>query len=271
VTMAMQPTTPPEPAKHDRSPLGLVWVTCPYSPGVAAGGMILATQRRRHRVLREQEQGSRPSPHGGLATGAHNPQVTRQLRHARTSAPRGTVARSQRLRRRSLSPRRGRQLMRGLMRGAQTEKTFVEAGELTLQPEPVLGRTSEEGGPDGKRALLVADHVVFRQTLALALEWREGFNAVHTGSLAEAHQILRDPDAEQPDIAIVDLELPNDAGVELIGEIREAWPHLPVLALTTGGEPKRAARAREAGAGEVLIMAASGEELLEGVRRLGKS
>jgi hypothetical protein len=71
-------------------------------------GMIVATQRRRHRglrerVLREQKQGTSRLPHSGLATGAHDPQVTRHLRRARTFTPGRTVARSPRLRQRSLS------------------------------------------------------------------------------------------------------------------------------------------------------------------------
>ena len=119
------------------------------------------------------------------------------------------------------------------------------------------------------KALLVAQHVVFRQALTLVLEWHAGFKAVQVESLAEAHQLMRDPDAEQPDLAVVDLELPNGDGFELIGEIHEVWPRVPVLALTTGREPERAGRAKEAGAGEVLTMSASGEEFLEGVRRLG--
>ena len=155
------------------------------------------------------------------------------------------------------------------MTGAKTEKAFVGAREPTPQPEPVLGRRWEEGGPDGKQALLVAKHIVFRRALALVLEWHAGFKTVHARSLAEAHQLLRDPDAEQPDLAVVDLELPDGDGFELMGEIREAWPHVPVLALTTSRDPRRHARAKEAGAGEVLTMSASGEAFLEGVRRLG--
>jgi DNA-binding NarL/FixJ family response regulator len=117
-------------------------------------------------------------------------------------------------------------------------------------------------------ALLVAKHVMFRQALALVLEWHANFRAVQAGSLAEAHQLLRAPDTEQPDLAIVDLELPNDDGVELIREIHEVYPRTPVLALTTSRESERTARAKEAGADEVLTMAASGEELLEEARRL---
>ena len=121
------------------------------------------------------------------------------------------------------------------------------------------------------KALLVAQHVVFRQALTLVLEWHAGFKAVQVESLAEAHQLMRDPDAEQPDLAVVDLELPNGDGFELIGEIHEVWPRVPVLALTTGREPERAGRAKEAGAGEVLTISASGEEFLKAVRRLGNS
>ena len=157
------------------------------------------------------------------------------------------------------------------MTGAETEKAFVGTREPTPQPEPLLGRRWEEGGRDGKRALLVAKHVGFRQVLALVLERHAGFETVHAGSFAEVQQILLNLDAEQPDLAVVDLELPGSDGFELIGEIREAWRRVPVLALTTGREPGRHARAREAGAGVVLTIAASSEELLEGVRRLEKS
>ncbi len=121
------------------------------------------------------------------------------------------------------------------------------------------------------KALLVAKQVVFRQALALVLEWHAGFKTVHAGSLAEARSVLRTADAEQPDLAVVDLELPNGDGFELIGEIHEVWPHVPILALTTGREPERAGRAKEAGAGEVLTMAASSGEFLEEVRRLGNT
>jgi hypothetical protein len=64
---------------------------------------IVAARRRRERVLHEQERSSSRSPRRGLATGAHNPQVRRPLRRARSSALGRIVARSpQHLRRRTL-------------------------------------------------------------------------------------------------------------------------------------------------------------------------
>jgi DNA-binding response OmpR family regulator len=89
----------------------------------------------------------------------------------------------------------------------------------------------------------------------------QGFTGAQAESLAEAHRVLRSLAAE-PDTAVVDLELPISDGVELIREIHETWPHVPILALTTSGDPERDARAKEAGADEVLTMAASAEKLL---------
>ena len=149
------------------------------------------------------------------------------------------------------------------------DKALVEAREPTPQPESLLGRRWEESDPAKKRALLVVKHVMFREALALVLELHASFKTVQVESLAEAHQILRNPDAEQPDLVVLDLELPNDDGFELIREIHEVWPRVPVLALTTGQDPERAVRAKEAGADEVLTMTPSGGELLEEVRRLG--
>jgi DNA-binding NarL/FixJ family response regulator len=118
-------------------------------------------------------------------------------------------------------------------------------------------------------ALLVAKHATFRQALAIVLEGDVNVKITQAGSPAEVRQVLREPHAK-PNLAVVVLELPNGDGVELIEEIRGVWPRVRVLALTSG-DPERDARAKEAGAGEVLTMAASAENLLEAVRRLGGS
>ena len=77
--------------------------------GPNGAGMIVAARRRRHQVLREQERGYGHSPLMGLATGAHDPQVTRHLRRARSSALGRIVAGSpQHLRWRTLYRKGGR-------------------------------------------------------------------------------------------------------------------------------------------------------------------
>lgn len=223
---------------------------------VNSAGMIVATRRRRARILRQQACDSRRSPKWVLAPGMHHRQVMRLLCQAQAVSWR-TLAQSPRLHR-DTSPQN---------ESAYDGKALAGTHEPMSQPESWIGRRWEAVEPDRKRALLIAKHALFREALAIVLEWREGCNVAQAGSLAEVLWILRTLDAE-PEIAVVDLELPSCDGVELIREIHEMWPRVPILALTISRDPERATRAKEAGAGEVLSTAASSEELFEGVRRL---
>ena len=120
------------------------------------------------------------------------------------------------------------------------------------------GKTAEM-----RRLLLVEYHALFRQGLALFLEWRTGLGCIQSGSLAEARRTLSDM-KDKPACVIVDLELPDGNGVELIGQLRE----LPVLALVSSRSSERRIQALEAGVDEVLPRAESAEKIVETVMRL---
>ena len=114
-----------------------------------------------------------------------------------------------------------------------------------------------------RRLLLVEDHALFREGLALLLKWHTGLGSVQVGSLAEAQRILRDKE-NWPACAIIDLDLPDGDGIDLLEQLRE----LPILALTTGRNLKRRAWALEMGADEVLSKAESAERIADVVGRL---
>jgi DNA-binding NarL/FixJ family response regulator len=115
-----------------------------------------------------------------------------------------------------------------------------------------------------RRLLLVEDHTLFREGLALLLKWRTGLGIVQAGSLAEAERILTDA-KDKPACAIVDLDLPDGDGIELFEQLRG----LPVLALTGDRSLQyRARRALEAGADEVLSVSESAERIAGAVGRL---
>lgn len=138
------------------------------------------------------------------------------------------------------------------------------------QREDVLGDSSAHQTPDrsraAKRVLLVDDHDLFRQVLAVVLNRHAGFEEdLHAGSPAEARRVLVGP-GRKPDIALIDIDLPNGGAVKLIGELRAA--QVPVLALTGDSSMESRVRALRAGADEVLATSASGEEVVRAVRRL---
>lgn len=120
-----------------------------------------------------------------------------------------------------------------------------------------------------KRFLLVEDHALFREVLALVLEQRTGLDNVQAESLAEASRVLGSPPGTI-DMAIVDVELPDGDGIELIEKLRETEPDMPILALTAARDPDRHARALRAGADEVFSVREPIEELVRAARRLGE-
>ena len=113
--------------------------------------------------------------------------------------------------------------------------------------------------------LLVDDHDLFRQILAVVLEYHTDFaRNAQADSTAEARKVLNG--SEDPvDLAFVDLDLPGASA--LIGELCMAG--VPVLAVTESQDPERCVRAVEAGAREVLTTAAPVQEIIGAVQRLG--
>ena len=114
------------------------------------------------------------------------------------------------------------------------------------------------------RVLIVDDHELFRESLAFLLQ-REPDIMVsgQAGTLAEARGLLRGVD-----IALIDLNLPDGNGQELIRELHALSPHGTALVLTGSTARQEVARAVEAGAAAVLQKSASSTALLSAVRRL---
>lgn len=111
--------------------------------------------------------------------------------------------------------------------------------------------------------LLVEDHALFREGLALLLKWRTGLDNVQSGSIAEARRILGDA-KEEPVCAVVDLDLPDGDGIELLERLRG----LPVVALVSDPSLERSVRALEAGADEVVHIGESSEKIQSAVEQV---
>jgi DNA-binding NarL/FixJ family response regulator len=120
-----------------------------------------------------------------------------------------------------------------------------------------------------KRVLLVEEDDLFRQILALVLERSTLLKeSVQASSLTAIRQLLSNAD-DKPDLAIVDLDLANGGGFELlIGELRTMVPDVPVIGITLKDDAERREEALRAGADEVLAMTAPPKEIVEAANRL---
>jgi DNA-binding NarL/FixJ family response regulator len=116
------------------------------------------------------------------------------------------------------------------------------------------------------RVLLVEDHEVFRQALALAFQLEDNLDVVaQAGSLAGARMQLESP----IDVAVLDLELPDGNGLTLIPELKAANPGAEVLILTASVHQLALARAVEAGAAGLLHKSTALVAIVDAVQRLG--
>ncbi len=116
--------------------------------------------------------------------------------------------------------------------------------------------------------LLVEDHRAFSGALAFSLDRETDLRVVgRTSSAAECRRYLSG--GEGFDVAVVDLYLADGESIRLIDEMRESCPGVPVVVLTISVDPADHARAKEAGADEVLSKADDLEEIVATIRRFG--
>jgi DNA-binding NarL/FixJ family response regulator len=87
--------------------------------------------------------------------------------------------------------------------------------------------------------------------------------AAQAGSLAEARKML-----EGVDVAVIDLDLPDGDGAELIGDLHATNPQAMALVLTASAERVTHAQAIEAGAAGVLHKSLYISDVIQAVRRL---
>ncbi|GGM44903.1 DNA-binding response regulator [Micromonospora sonchi] len=116
----------------------------------------------------------------------------------------------------------------------------------------------------GVRVMVVDDHPMWREGVARDLT-EAGYHVV--ASCGEGRQAVRVVAATVPDVVVLDLQLPDISGVEVIRGLRAARPEVRVLMLSASGEQQDVLDAVKAGATGYLLKSAALAEFLEAVRR----
>ncbi len=113
--------------------------------------------------------------------------------------------------------------------------------------------------------LIVEDNLPLAQCLRLELE-AEGFKAVTAADAATA--LLQMQEAESVDLLVVDWDLPDLSGLELLRRLRKHNYQQPVLMLTGHDEVDRKVLALESGADDYMVKPFSFDELQARIQAL---
>ena len=117
---------------------------------------------------------------------------------------------------------------------------------------------------DAVRVMVVDDHPMWREGVCRDLA-AAGYDVV--AATGEGRQAVRIAAAARPDIVVLDLQLPDISGVEVINGLVEAVPGVRVLMLSASGEQHSVLDAVKAGATGYLLKSAGLSEFLDAVSR----
>jgi DNA-binding NarL/FixJ family response regulator len=113
----------------------------------------------------------------------------------------------------------------------------------------------------GFRILLVEDHQDFRESLKEVLVARLPHAVVDEA--ADGNQVLPKIDAQPPHLVFLDINIPGENGLELTRQIKQVYPHIVVVILTSYDLPEYREAAYRYGANYFLSKGSTnGQKLL---------
>jgi DNA-binding NarL/FixJ family response regulator len=111
--------------------------------------------------------------------------------------------------------------------------------------------------------LIADDHELFAETLGLTLDLDDRMDVV--GSARNGQEALQLAEALEPDVVLMDLEMPVLDGIEATRVLGLAMPGCRVVVLTASPSPEDLVRAKNAGAAGYLTKGCSAEDVVAAV------
>jgi two-component system, NarL family, response regulator NreC len=116
------------------------------------------------------------------------------------------------------------------------------------------------------RILLADDHVVMRRGLRLLIETQPGFTVVAEAS--DGREAVEQAQATAPDVAVLDIAMPNLNGVGAAQQIHEMNPDIAIMILSMHADEGYVLRVLRAGARGYLLKDSAEGDLIEAIRRV---
>jgi len=118
------------------------------------------------------------------------------------------------------------------------------------------------------RILLADDHTVMRRGLRALLERQSGFEVV--AEAADGREAVDSAAALNPDVAVIDIGMPNLNGIEAARRITEKRPETAVVILSMHADESYVLRALNSGARGYLLKDSPEDDLINAIRAVHK-
>ena len=116
------------------------------------------------------------------------------------------------------------------------------------------------------KVLLADDHSIVRAGLRRIVEESGDMEVI--AEAADGREAIQQAHKQLPDVAVIDISMPVLDGLEVISQLRNYYPKLPILILTMHEEGQYVVRAIEAGAMGYITKQSAPEQLVKAIRKV---
>ena len=114
------------------------------------------------------------------------------------------------------------------------------------------------------KVLIADDHELIRQSLEIVLSTKEGIEV--TGTAKDGREVIRCIRKEKPDVILMDVRMPEMDGVQCTEIIKENYPQIKIIILTTFDDDEFVFSALKHGASGYLLKGISMDDLEEAIK-----
>lgn len=116
------------------------------------------------------------------------------------------------------------------------------------------------------KVLVADDHALIREGLKKILKTAQEISVIREAQ--NAREVIEELKKGDLDVVILDISLPGKSGLELLKDLKQYYPKLPVLILSMHPEDRFAVRALKAGASGYVTKESAVDELINAIRKV---
>lgn len=118
------------------------------------------------------------------------------------------------------------------------------------------------------KVIQVEDHCIVTEGIRGFINSEDDMTCLAT--CASGESLLKTLNSSQPDLILMDVNLPDTTGIELCKQVKDKYPAVFVLALSINNQPGIIRKMTENGAAGYVLKDASRQEIIEAIRTVAK-